>query len=64
MSKLNKVVPCDLVELEMCDFDVILGMYWLYASYASVDCRTRRIDFLILKGPFSCMGGSKSRGQG
>jgi len=29
----------DLVELDMVDFDVILGMDWLHACYASVDCR-------------------------
>ena len=25
----HKTIPCDLVELEMVDFDVILGMDWL-----------------------------------
>ena len=36
----HKIIPCDLVELEMVDFYVILGIDWLYDSYASVDCRT------------------------
>src|ERR1051325_4298819 len=35
----------DLVELEMVDFDIILGMDWLHVCYASVDCRTRTIKF-------------------
>ena len=35
----------DLVELDMVDFDVILGMDWLHAFYASVDCRTRVVKF-------------------
>ena len=29
----------DLVEFYMVDFDVILGMGWLHACYASIDCR-------------------------
>ena len=36
------------VGLEMLDFDVILGMYWLHSSYASVDCRTRIVRFQFL----------------
>lgn len=35
----------NLVELDMVDFDVILGMDWLHVSYASVDCRTRVVKF-------------------
>lgn len=30
----------DLIELYMLDFDMILGMYWLYSCYISLDCRT------------------------
>src|SRR5688572_31757088 len=41
ISIFHKTIPCDLVELEMVDFDVILGMDWLFYSYASVDYRTR-----------------------
>src|SRR5687768_2998402 len=44
ISVFHKIIPCDLVELEMVDFDVILGMDWLYDSYASVDCRTRVVN--------------------
>ncbi|MCF7184034.1 hypothetical protein L3H42_11085, partial [Corynebacterium sp. MC-13] len=42
---LHKILPCDLVELDMVDFDIILGMDWLHAYYASIDCRTRRVKF-------------------
>ena len=35
----------DLVELDMIDFDVIIGMEWLHACYASIDCRTRVFKF-------------------
>ena len=41
----QKVTSADLVELEMVDFDVILGMGWLHSCYASVDCRTRIVRF-------------------
>ena len=34
----NKVTLVDLVELYMFDFDIILGMDWLHACFASIDC--------------------------
>ena len=37
----HKSTMADLIELGMVDFDVILGMDWLHAFYASIDCRTR-----------------------
>ena len=37
----NRVSYVDLVELDMLDFDIILGMDWLHACSASIDCRTR-----------------------
>lgn len=42
ISVLHKVIPCDLVELPMVDFDVILGMDWFHTSYASIDYRIVR----------------------
>ncbi|KAH0669343.1 hypothetical protein KY285_023504 [Solanum tuberosum] len=41
----HKSTMADLIELGMVDFDVILGMDWLHACYASVDCRTRVVKF-------------------
>ncbi|XP_070013344.1 uncharacterized protein [Nicotiana sylvestris] len=35
----------DLVELGMVDFDVIIGMDWLYSCFAKLDCQTRTIRF-------------------
>ncbi|XP_070009583.1 uncharacterized protein [Nicotiana sylvestris] len=37
----------DLIELEMVDFDVIMGMDWLYSCFAKLDYRTRvmRLEF-------------------
>ena len=45
ISILHRVIPCDLVELEMLDFDIIFGMDWLHSTYATIDCRTRRVKF-------------------
>ena len=41
----NRVTLVDLVELGMLKFYVILGIYWLHASFASIDCRTRVVKF-------------------
>ena len=37
----NKVTYVELVELDMLDFDIILGMDWLNTCFTSIDCRTR-----------------------
>src|SRR5688572_6727956 len=42
---MHKMNPYNLIELDMIDFDVILGMDWLHASYASIDCRTQGVKF-------------------
>lgn len=39
----NTVV--DLVELDTIDFDVILGIDWLYSYYDTIDCRTKKVIF-------------------
>ena len=41
----NRVWYVELVELDMLDFDVILGMDWLHACFASIDYRTRVVKF-------------------
>ncbi|XP_070036112.1 uncharacterized protein [Nicotiana tomentosiformis] len=35
----------DLIELGMVDFDVIMGMNWLYSCFAKLDCQTRTVRF-------------------
>ena len=35
----------DLIELDMVDFDVIMGMDWLASCYATVDCRAKEVHF-------------------
>ena len=41
----------DLVELDKLDFDIILGMDWLHAYFASINCRTRVVGFNIPNEP-------------
>ena len=36
----DSVTRVDLVELDMVNFDVILGMDWSHAFFSSIDCRT------------------------
>lgn len=50
-SVCHKSTLADLVELDMVDFDVILGMYWLHTCYASRDCRSRRVKFQFPNEP-------------
>ncbi|XP_070039101.1 uncharacterized protein [Nicotiana tomentosiformis] len=40
----DRPTSVDLVELVMLDFDVIIGMDWLAACYANIDCRAKDID--------------------
>ncbi|KAH0688918.1 hypothetical protein KY289_016276 [Solanum tuberosum] len=47
----HKNTMADLIELDMVDFDVILGMDWLHACYASIDYRTRVVRFQIPNEP-------------
>ena len=46
-------LPADLILLDMTEYDVILGMDWLYEHYANVLCRPRESGFVptrIAKG--------------
>ncbi|KAH0689476.1 hypothetical protein KY289_016834 [Solanum tuberosum] len=47
----HKDTMADLVELDMVDFDIILGMDWLHACYASIDCDARVVKFQIPNNP-------------
>ena len=35
----------DLILMDMCDYDIILGMDWLVAYHASVDCFGKEMGF-------------------
>lgn len=41
----DRPTSIDLVELVMLDFDVIMGMDWLAACYANIDCRVKLVRF-------------------
>ncbi|KAA0042461.1 ty3-gypsy retrotransposon protein [Cucumis melo var. makuwa] len=43
----SHVIDVTLLVLDMHDFDVILGIDWLAANHASIDCSRREIDFAI-----------------
>ncbi|XP_070002618.1 uncharacterized protein [Nicotiana sylvestris] len=49
ISVCGRQTSVNLVKLEMLDFDAIMGMDWLAACYATVDCRakTTRFHFLV-----------------
>ena len=41
----DRVSYIELVELDTLDFDVILGMDYMHACFASIDCRIRAVKF-------------------
>ncbi|TYK22669.1 ty3-gypsy retrotransposon protein [Cucumis melo var. makuwa] len=47
----NHVLDVTLLVLDMQDFDVILGMDWLSANHASIDCFGKEVVFNPLSGP-------------
>ncbi|KAH0705906.1 hypothetical protein KY285_010431 [Solanum tuberosum] len=51
LQMLSLDTMADLIELDMVDFNVILGKDWLHACYASIDCRTRVVKFQIPNEP-------------
>ena len=47
----NRITLGDFVELEMFDFDIILGRDCLHACFASIDFKTRVVKFQLLNEP-------------
>ncbi|XP_070017017.1 uncharacterized protein [Nicotiana sylvestris] len=45
VSVQGRNTKADLIELEMVDFDVIMGMDWLSSCYAMLDCHAKIIRF-------------------
>ena len=41
ISYYNRVTVVDLIELDMIDFYIILGIDLLHSIFSSIDCRTR-----------------------
>ncbi|XP_070029299.1 uncharacterized protein [Nicotiana sylvestris] len=48
----DRPTSVDLVELVMLDFDFIMGMDWLAACYANIDCRAKSVRFHFPGEPF------------
>ena len=51
ISNNHKSIMDDLIELDIIDFDVLLGVDWLYARYTSINCKTRVVNFQIPNEP-------------
>ena len=47
----NRVTIADLVEFDMFDFYIILGMHLLHDFFASIGCRTRVVNFQFPNEP-------------
>ncbi|GAV85922.1 RVP_2 domain-containing protein [Cephalotus follicularis] len=47
MSMAGISLYADLIVLPICDFDVILGMDWLSAHCARMDCYQKTVDFCL-----------------
>ncbi|XP_070022544.1 uncharacterized protein [Nicotiana sylvestris] len=45
VSVQDRNTKADLIELEMVDFDVIMGIDWLSSCYAILDCRAKIVRF-------------------
>ncbi|GJS21111.1 putative reverse transcriptase domain-containing protein [Tanacetum coccineum] len=41
----DKIRSVNALPLDMCEFDIILGMDWLSAHHATIDCHSRRVIF-------------------
>ena len=46
----GKSFMVDLIELDMVDFDVILGMDWLASCHATLDCQNK-VKYDMLREP-------------
>ncbi|XP_070022531.1 uncharacterized protein [Nicotiana sylvestris] len=49
----------DLIVLDMIDFDMLMGMDWLYSCYAIVDCHAKIVKFEIPNEPSFILRGSQ-----
>ena len=58
----NYALYANLIEIDMTDFDVILGMDWLTTHQAVIDCKKKRVRFNPLGAkPFEFCGTSRGK---
>ena len=54
------VMPANLIPLDIVDFDVILGTYWLHYNRAKIDCYRKTITFHCPRLPVVTFVGEQS----
>nr|GFA99916.1 reverse transcriptase domain-containing protein [Tanacetum cinerariifolium] len=47
----DKIRAINALPLDMCEFDIILGMDWLTDNHATIDCRSYRVIFGDIHAP-------------
>nr|GFB41669.1 reverse transcriptase domain-containing protein [Tanacetum cinerariifolium] len=47
----DKICAINALPLDMCEFDIILGMDWLTEHHATIDCRSYRVIFGAIHAP-------------
>nr|GEZ12104.1 hypothetical protein [Tanacetum cinerariifolium] len=47
----DKICAINALPIDMCEFDIILGMDWLTEHHATIDCRSYRVIFGDIHAP-------------
>ncbi|XP_035540235.1 uncharacterized protein LOC118344217 [Juglans regia] len=57
------ILKADLIMFKLLEFDIILGMDWLYQYFASINCRSRIVSFQLPGGEYLEFAGSKVKSK-